>query len=791
MPMIDRSQISATSFGHFSPDGKEYVITNLGTPRPWTNVMSNGRYGLVVSHLGGSFSWLDNCQLQRVTRWEQDLSEDIHGRFVYVQDRNSKQTWTTTYQPTQVVADEEQVVHGMGYTRFDRSVHGIATRQTVFVPRDLNAEVWLIEIENLRDERADLTLCSAVDWHLGGQGNWHREFHRLFLETQISGNTQFAWCHTGLRENSRQIDELPFIGYQSLIGADVQAWIGDRAAFFGSPPRSAEPLGLDLDYRPASTGRWDDAFSGARTTISLAPGEKRVIAFVLGTAGSVDHGKDILAGLNLQTLHDKLQGVIDHYAEMTSATAIKTSDAQLDALMNNWLKYQTITCRIDARCAYYQQGGAYGYRDQLQDSLLCLHHDPSATLRQLILHAEAMYEDGGVRHWWHPGTSIFVESHHSDTCLWLAFGTLAYLDETNDSSALDIPCRFLNRRTQTHQVEGTLLDHCMRGIQRALSKRSERGLPLIQAGDWNDGLSHAGLDGKGESVWLAMFLFDILQRFSPILKEVGMPMEAENFLTEARSLAEAVEAHGWDGQWYIAGTQDQGTNFGSSKCQEGRIFLNPQTWSVITGIGSPDRQGQAMESAERELFKPYGALLLAPAYSKVDPNVGYITRYAPGLRENGGVYSHASTWAVIALAKQGRHERALQVLRSMLPCKEDARAYAAEPYVMPGNIDGPDSPYEGKAGWTWYTGSSAWMVRVMIDYVMGVRATREGLVIDPEAGKSLGEFELKRRFRGDDYIIKVSGTGPNVTVDCLGQPVVRPITGPGNGSTILINVTRS
>jgi len=292
----------------------------------------------------------------------------------------------------------------------------------------------------------------------------------------------------------------------------------------------------------------------------------------------------------------------------------------------------------------------------------------------------------------------------------LAYGTFAYVDATKDVAALDKDFAYL-----LSEERGVLWDHGRRGIDRALSRRSPRGLPLLGAGDWNDGLSHAGIDGKGESVWMAMFLFDILTRWAPWRRELGDPATADLFEREAESLRLAVEEHAWDGEYYIAGTRDDGKPFGSKSCEEGKIFLNPQTWSVITGIGSPERQAVAMESVRKHLLTPYGALLLQPAYSKVDNYIGYITRYAPGVRGNCGVYGHASTWAIWAFSKRGDEATARGILRGMLPSlrsADDADLYATEPYATPGNVDGPDSPYFGRAGWTWYTGSSAWLVRM-------------------------------------------------------------------------------
>lgn len=792
MTPLDTNLRLGNAYGSFSDCGSEFIITNVHTPRPWVNVICNERYGLVVSQAGGGFSWLDNCQLQRITRWDQDMSADAQGRFIFIQDIDQPDdVWSTTYRPTSVKAETEQVRHGLGYSVFERLVHGIQSSHLVFVPLEDTAEIWIVELTNRRETPVNLRVASYLEWHLGGQGDWHREFHRLFMETQTERGLTIAWKHPGVREGSREVDQLPFVAYHGLIDAEVESWIGDKAAFVGHAGTLDRPQALRQRATEKATGRWDDPIAAAQTELRLEPGQTCRFAFVLGAAHDASQARTAFRNLSMEQIDQKLADVRSHWAKTCSQTMVETPDASFDVLNNRWLKYQAIAGRMNARCAYYQQGGAFGYRDQLQDSLLCLTYDPKRTLSQLALHAEAMYEDGGVRHWWHPGFDIYVESHHSDTCLWLAYGVLAYLDETNDLGRLFDIHRYLRRDTQQFGAKGSLFEHAMRGIDRTLSRLSPRGLPLIGAGDWNDGLSHAGIDGKGESVWLAMFLYGILQRWRPILLELGETARAESFASAAAQLQQAVNEHGWDGEWFLAGTRDDGLPFGSRVCQEGRLFLNPQTWSVITGIAPDDRAAQALDAVSRNLLKPYGALLLTPAYSSPDPYIGYITRYAPGLRENGGVYMHASTWAVQAYAMMGEYERAYEIYKSMCPPDRaaDPDRYWAEPYVMPGNVDGPDSPHEGRAGWTWYTGSAAWMHRVALDWICGVRAQREGLLI--EATGPWEEYRVVRKFRGDTYDIAVRGEGPiqGLTVD--GHEHTGPLTGPGVGITFKVEVERS
>jgi cellobiose phosphorylase len=717
-------------YGAFDFTTRTYKITDVRTPRPWVNVLSNDRYGLVLSQSGGGFSWLDNCQIFRLSRWEQDLVQNTFGRFLFLQDLSDPGSlWSSTLQPIRGDVDAE-VEHGLGFTTFRRTAGNLGLEQTVFVPRDLDGEVWLITVRNRAASVESVRLTSYLEWHLCGVGDWHREFHRLFVETKRQGSSLIAWKHANLGEHVRAPLEEPIRAVVRWVGAESVHWITDKLAFLGPEGNLARPMALIGAQLPAesSSPRWDDPIAAGSVAVEV-PGQSEVtLALVIGAAVGEAAAVGLAEGVTVEWAREALAATQSYWRTRCSAAAIPTEDALEDAMVNGWLPYQAIAGRIYARCAYYQQGGAYGYRDQLQDSLMYLElGEPENTRLQLGRHAGAMFSDGGVKHWWMPKEGWGPESWHSDTSLWLGFGTLAYLESTGDDSILDEIHPFLARDTEVPWVrpfrqtlpkpktEDTLLEHCLRGIDRALELRSPRGLSLIGAGDWNDGLSHAGLDGKGESVWLSMFLFDISRRMAEVLERRGDNATASRLRGEAERIRIAVETHGWDGQWYLGGTRDDGKPFGSHTNEQGRIFLNPQTWAVLTGIASPERQETAMAAVREHLVTDYGALLLAPAYREVDPYIGYITRYAPGLRENGGVYSHASTWAVLAFAQMGDRETARRIFRGMLPplrSAEDADLYAAEPYVMPGNADGPDSPYAGRAGWTWYTGSAAWMVRV-------------------------------------------------------------------------------
>lgn len=772
-PEPDGSLLYPGKYGGFRASDYAYIIHDLATPRPWVNVMANPSYGLVVSHTGGGFSWLENSQLFRLNRWEQDLATDEYGRFVYLSD--GEELWSTSFAPTRVHADQEEVVHGLGWSEFNRSYRGIDSRHKLTVDETLPFEIHLLTLTNTNSYAVDLTLGTYIDWHIGSVGDWHREFHRLFTSVEAFENYAIAYKRAGLIEHERTPTNDSPAAYSAVFSSAPSQWFTDKQNWIGKLRTTAQPEAMIAPVSPVSTGRWDDPIAASRTKIKLAAGEAIEVAWVIGVEPSADQVKERVASLNFEKLIHRFEAARTANIDRAQSLKIQTSDDNCNLLVNGWLPHQAEIGRMIARSAYYQQGGAYGFRDQLQDSLCLLDTKPNRTIQQIELNASQTYEDGGVRHWWHPKTQIFAESRHSDTCLWVTFALLEYLDETGDFSALNRSSEFLSRQTQAAAGERTLLEQCLAGIERTLSLRSSRGLPLIGAGDWNDGLSHAGIDGKGESVWVAMFLHAILLRFVPVLESLGKSELADRYRNAMEELRGAVNEHAWDGEWYVAGYSDNGQPFGSHTRPEGKIFLNAQTWAVISQIAPADRAQIALESVRNRLLKPYGALLLWPAFKDVDPYVGYITRYAPGLRENGGVYSHAATWAVQAFEMAGDLETAYEVFQSLCPplrAQIDSDQYAAEPYVMPGNSDGPDSPHEGKGGWTWYTGSASWMRRVFLRHILGVRATSAGLRVTSHLPEGISGYRLERPFRGDTFALEIERAVP-------GADQVLPSSGTG------------
>jgi len=513
--------------------------------------------------------------------------------------------------------------------------------------------------------------------------------------------------------------------------------------------------------------KWGDPIAAMQIDVALAPGQAKTMIFVLGRIEKPEEaGALVRKYRNEGIIQKELKKVRDFWTKLTEASWIETPDEAMNILTNKWYRYQALSGRMWARTAYYQCSGGIGYRDQLQDSNCLLESDPELTRKQILIHAEQMFPDGTVYHWWHPGAGIGAHTEMSDDLLWLTLILLNYLDETLDYGILDEVRPYVTQEGKEPE-EGTLYDHSCRSIDKVLSRWSPRGLPLIGEGDWNDGMSHVGPGWKGESIWLGHFLYGILQRFAEICELKKDAGRAENYKKRAEKLKEAINEHAWDGEWYIRATRDNGKPLGSKTERRGKIFLNAQTWAVINGTATPERARTAMNSAYRYLFREYGPLLFTPGYDKLDETIGYLSRYAPSVRENGGVYTHAACWGVQAAAKMKDTEKAYEGYTNMNPIyrAQDPDHYYGEPYVTPGNVEGPDSPNFGRGGWTWYSGSGSWMQKVAYNWICGIRATKEGLIIDPAIPKKWKSFKAQRTFRGACYEIEVlnkSGKGHGV-----------------------------
>lgn len=764
-------------YGHFSDDGNEYIITNYKTPKPWVNVISNGNYGLVISQTGGGFSWLDHSEFNRINRWHQDFVQDNWGKYFYIKDNKSKEIWSPTWMPARKDLEDFQIIYGFGYSKFISEYKGIRITLTIYVPLNNNLEIWNFKIENKSKQIKSLSIYSYFEWCLGSSSDHQREFHKTFLETDFDSNlncmtaTKRMW-EIPLGDRGHWNIEYPYQGFIASSSKIVD-YDGDKESFIGQYGIIQIPKGLTQEALGKNLGKWNDSIATVKTIIDIEPGVTEDINFFIGVEKSkIDINATLKKFNSMQSINKAFEDVKIYWHNLFDTVEIKTPDESMDLLVNKWLRYQAIVGRLYARTAYYQQGGAYGFRDQLQDSLVFLPIDPDQTAKQIRLHARHQKQDGAVLHWWHPISETGIETKITDNLLWLPFVILQYIDETNDFNLLYKKEPYYDNA----KFNDSLFNHCIASIEKVLKRFSKRGLPLIGAGDWNDGLSAVGLDMKGESIWLAEFFYLILVRFADVCNKIGEDSFAKSYNKKAKELKTAFNKHAWDGNWFYRATKDNGEKIGSNVNAEGKIYLNPQTWAVISEIAEKSEQKESMKSVTEHLLRKNGCLLLSPAYSQSDKMIGYLSRYAPGKRENGGVYTHAATWAIWAYSILKDNKNAFEVYKRLSPINNGINPdeYAAEPYVTPGNIDGPDSPHYGMGGWTWYTGSASWFQKVIVEFILGVRATQDGLLIDPCIPDHWKEFSIKRKFRGTIYCIKFKNLNGNKGVPIIkvnGEPV--------------------
>ena len=748
----------STKYGHFSSDGNEYVITNFRTPKPWVNVISNGKYGLVISQTGGGFSWDTHSEFNRLNRWHQDLVQDNWGKYFYVKDNLNGDVWSPTWMPVKTELDSYHITYGFGYAKFTSEYKGIKITLAVFVPIDENIEVWNFKIENLTNQKKSLSVFSYFEWCLGSSSDHHREFHKTFLETHFDTKlncmtaTKRLW-EIPLGDRGHWNIEYPYLGFISCSNK-ISDYDGDKDTFIGQYGSLQNPAGVSAKSLSKKLGKWNDSIAAVKTTIEIKPDETKQVNFFIGIKENKNAIASSLKKFSRQKNIDS--ALIDlklFWQKMFGTLVIETPDKAMNVLVNKWLRYQAIAGRLWGRTAYYQQSGAFGFRDQLQDSMVFLPIDPMKTEDQIRLHARHQFEDGTVLHWWHPISETGLPTKMTDDLLWLPFVLMNYIDETGNYKILSSTEPYYDNKKK----KDSLFDHSVAAIEKVLTRMSKRGLTLIGAGDWNDGLSAVGLDMKGESIWLTEFFYLILKRFAELSKEIGNDKLNKRYSKKANELKRAFDKYAWDGEWFWRATKDDGKKVGSKTSPEGKIYLNAQTWSVISGIAESGKQNKAMDSVTKHLLKKNGCLLLSPAYTKPDKMIGYLSRYAPGRRENGGVYTHAATWAVWAYALIKNNDQAYKSYENLCPVYNgmNPEEYVAEPYVTPGNIDGPDSPNYGMGGWTWYTGSAAWYQKVIVDWILGIRASKNGLIVDPCIPKEWKEFSVKRLYRGTIYNISV------------------------------------
>lgn len=746
-----------SKYGYFSKNGKEYIITTPKTPKPWVNVISNGDYSIIISQTGSGYSWRGNAGQNRITRLYQDLIKDNWGKYFYIRDLETNKYWSAGWKPVKKEYEEYKVIHGMGYTKIIQKNEKILSEMLSFVTSDDPVEIIEITLTNLDEKERKLDVTSYFEWVLGNFPDEHREFYKLFVDSEFDEGRKSLVAKKYLgqfpdekgRHNNTNWDYIAF----HATSEKVKSYTADKECYIGMYGDEKEPKSMKEEKLEKKLGRFTDLVASLQVELNLKPNESKTVVFLIGAAEiNKENYIDLIEKYNSPEKSKKaFERVQEFWNDLLEVEHVETPDEAMNIMTNYWLKYQAISGRILAKSGYYQVSAGYGFRDQLQDSQIFLTNKPELMKKQILLHAKHQFNEGDVLHWWLTFKDWGPRTKCSDDLLWLPFITIEYLKETKDFDILDEMVPFLD------DGEATLYEHCKRALEKSFSRFSPRGIPLMGENDWNDGLSALGTDMKGESFWVAEFLYKILKEFKYIFKK----RENKNFIERIDSVLETLKTsfnkYGWDGEWYLQATTDSFEKVGSKENKEGKIFLMPQIWSIISGISDEEKGKIAMDSVTKYLLKDYGTLLLTPEYTEPRTDIGYITRYAPGLRENGGVYTHAATWSVWAYSILKQCDLAYEAYRRICPPNrsKDIDRYVAEPYVTPGNIDGPISPYYGRGGWTWYTGSSQWLQKVATHNILGIYADWEGLKVEPCIPKDWEGFKYRRKYRNAIYIFDV------------------------------------
>jgi cyclic beta-1,2-glucan synthetase len=796
--------------GGFADNGREYV-TILGpgqsTPAPWINVVANPAFGFQVATEGSGYTWSVDSRENQLTPWSNDPVSDRPGEAFYLCDDDTGELWSPTALPIRDEAATYIARHGRGYSRFEHSAHGIATDLLQYVPIKDPIKISRLELRNTSDRPRRLWVTAYAEWVLGPS----RAASVPFVTTEIDASTgaMFAGNPWSAAFGSR-------VAFADLGGRQTD-WTGDRREFIGRNGTLASPTAL-IGAAPLSNrvGAGLDPCAALRTRVELPPNGKVELVFFLGQAVSADEARALIGHYRAADLNAVRSEVSRYWDDVLGAVQVKTPDRQMDIMLNGWLLYQTLACRVWARSAFYQTSGAYGFRDQLQDGLALAASRPRMTREHLLRAAARQFGEGDVQHWWLPHSGQGVRTRISDDRAWLAYAVAHYLAATGDAAILDEVVPFLEgQRLEAGEHESffqpvvsdetaTLFEHCARALDQSLTLGSH-GLPLIGTGDWNDGMNRVGEHGRGESVWLGWFLHATLTAFAPIAEARRDSVHAAAWRAHAIALRASLEREAWDGDWYRRGYFDDGTPLGSASCEECRIDSIAQSWAVISGAADLARATRAMAAVEDELIRPKDklALLFAPPFDKTPLDPGYIKGYPPGIRENGGQYTHAALWSVMAFAALGDGDKATGLFSLLNPInharnRADVHRYKVEPYVVAADIYAAP-PHVGRGGWTWYTGSAGWMQRAGVESILGLRMQGEALSLDPCIPKAWPGFEMTIKYRSARYEIVVEnpeGVGRGIAsaqldeTEVTARPLCLPLADDGSTHRLRVRLGR-
>jgi cellobiose phosphorylase len=751
--------------GGFTPDGREYVMVldnERPTPAPWTNILANPGFGTIVLENGLGNTWSENAYLFRLTPWHNDPVGAPSGEALYIRDEQTGHFWSPTSFPC-AGAGAYVTRHGFGYTVFEHLENGIHSELTVFVAIDAAVKFFSLKLTNRSDRARHLSATGYIEWVLSD----------LRPKSAMHITTEFQSADSAMYAQNRFNHEFP--GRVAFFDVDdvARTTTGDRREFVGRNRTLRDPAAMHRARLSGSVGPALDPCAAMQVSLELASGEDRVIVFRLGAAGSLDSARDLARRFRgTAVARETLDDAVRYWQDLLGAVQVATPDPALDVLANGWLVYQTMACRLWARCAYYQPGGAFGFRDQLQDAMALIHANPDLLRKQIALCASRQFVEGDVQHWWHPPSGRGVRTHCADDYLWLPLAASRYALTTGDLQIFDEDARFLDGRPlnpeddsyydlpQRSDASASIYDHCVKAIDYGL-KFGVHGLPLIGSGDWNDGMNLVGRNGKGESVWLAFFLAYVLAEFAKVARLRDDEAFAVRCEDESQKLRGRIELNTWDGAWYRRAYFDDGTPLGSKDNPECQIDSVAQSWSVLSGAAPPERAREAMQSVVSRLVRRDLSLiqLLDPPFDKSDLDPGYIRGYVPGVRENGGQYTHAAIWAAIAFSMLEDESEAHALFAMINPINhartaDELSRYKVEPYVVAADVYA-FAPHSGRGGWTWYTGSAGWMYRLVVESLLGLTLEAGRLRLAPRLPRGWTDFQVRYRFRRAHYDIFV------------------------------------
>ncbi len=776
----------ANEYGGFAKQGSEYRITlenGKSTPAPWSNVIASERgFGFLTTETGAGVTWSNNSRENRLTSWSNDAVSNPPPECVFLRDEETGSFWTPTALPIRENSPYT-ISHGQGYSIYEHTSHGIKQELTVFVPIDGNVKISRLRLKNLTSRKRQISVTYFAELVLGV----NRAQSAPFVITEIDAATGAILARNPY--NNEFSDRVAFVA----TSAETRTWTCDRQEFIGRNGSLARPLAMLRTNLSGASGAGLDPCAAMQTNLEIQPNETREIVFLLGSEDNLENTKgSVIRYSQKRVVEEEFRRVQEFWEKTTGTIQVITPDESLNLMMNRWLVYQTFACRFWARTAFYQSSGAFGFRDQLQDAMALVYTRPDLARAHILRAASHQFKEGDVQHWWHEPSNAGTRTRITDNLIWLIYVTCFYVEKTADASVFDEIVSFLDApvlaegemetylRPNISTENATIFEHCLRAIEKSLATGAH-GLPLIGAGDWSDGLNHVGREGKGESVWLGWFLAKSLKEFEKICDTRDEAKRAEKYRQHAKLLIENLEKNGWDGDWYLRAFFDDGTPLGSKQNDECQIDSLSQSWSVISGFGDVERTRKAMNSVDERLIKSDEklALLLTPPFDKTALDPGYIKGYPPGIRENGGQYTHAAAWTIIAFAMLGNGDKAHEIFAMINPINhtktaEDVKTYRTEPYAIAADIYS-NPQHVGRGGWTWYTGAAGWLYRAALENILGFQKHGETLTISPCIPRDWKEFEITYQYKTAIYHIRVENShgasGDLIEIEIDGEPL--------------------